>query len=87
MKNLYIVKVNGVTLYYSYDFIVAFDSLETGLVIQENIWSQTTGKHLDSINPNREIRINQQEFLKKQNQVFKKNHFDIYFSPSGDKHD
>ena len=65
MKDLNIIKINGVTLYYSYDFIVGLDSPETGLVLCENVWSQTTGRHLLVIDPNKEIsRTEQQNFLK-----------------------
>lgn len=38
---------NGITLYYSYQTVVAFHTPETGLVVSENIWGSTTGKHLN----------------------------------------
>ena len=33
--------------------------------ILQNRWGNTTGKHLNWINPNKQIRINQEEFSKK----------------------
>jgi len=43
------VSVPGLTLYYSYETIVAFYTWDTGLVVCENVWSVTTGKHLNWI--------------------------------------
>ena len=36
----------GTSLYFSYATIVAFASPDTGLVVSENVWGSTTGKHL-----------------------------------------
>lgn len=49
-------------LYYSYETIVAFDSITTGLVCSVNRWGNTTGKHLNCIEPNKKLRYNQSEF-------------------------
>lgn len=40
------VRVGPVDLYFSYRTIVAFSAPGFGRVISENVWSQTTGKHL-----------------------------------------
>lgn len=44
---------NGLEFYYSYSTLVAFRSIETGLVVSKNIWSTTTGKHLNWIDGGR----------------------------------
>jgi hypothetical protein len=56
------VQVGNMTLYFSYDTVIAFSSPKTGLVIRKNDWSTTTGKHLNAINPDKKVRINGEEF-------------------------
>ena len=53
-----------ITLYYSYKTIVAFYTHETGRVCSENIWSSTTGKHLNKIEPNKPLRWGNEVFNK-----------------------
>ena len=48
--------------YFSYNTLVAFRSNKTGLVVIENYWSTTTGKHLNWIHPNHSIRVDEQTF-------------------------
>lgn len=48
------VQVGKLTLYFSYDTIVGFHDYENGLVISENVWSRSTGKHLNWINSKQE---------------------------------
>lgn len=38
--------VDDLSLYFSYQTIVAFSHPSTGLVVSENVWSTTTGKHI-----------------------------------------
>lgn len=41
------VEIGGKTFYFSYETCVAFlDPRTDGLVVSENVWSVTTGKHL-----------------------------------------
>ena len=58
------ISIGNITLYFSYDTIVAF-SIGNKLTISENVWSNTTGKHLNFINPDKSIRIPYEEFKKK----------------------
>jgi len=51
-------------LYYSYQTIVAFYDPEFGLVVSENCWKTTTGKHLNAIEPNKKLRLARTEFEK-----------------------
>ena len=38
-----------IDVYFSYKTPVAFETIETGLVVRENDWGPTTGKHLNWI--------------------------------------
>lgn len=40
------VTIGDVTLWFSYKTVIAFHSPATGFVVSENLWSNTTGKHL-----------------------------------------
>lgn len=51
------VTFNNFTLYYSYDTIVAYDDIDDGLVCSENVWTVTTGKHLNWIEPDKKKRV------------------------------
>ncbi len=60
--NSLMVDLGTIELYYSYRTIVAFITIETGLVISKNIWGTTTGKHLNWINPDKSKRIKYDDF-------------------------
>lgn len=50
------VEVGPVTIWFSYETAIAFsyDGTET---VRENDWGPTTGKHLNSVNPDKSIRV------------------------------
>ena len=52
------------TYYFSYDTLVAFTG-NNGLVIRQNVWGNTTGKHLNWINKDKSIRVDEDTFNKK----------------------
>lgn len=52
-RNFYQHTINGITLYFSYQTLIAIDNL-----ISVNKWSVTTARHLYWINPNHDIRVN-----------------------------
>lgn len=54
------VSVNGLTLWFSYKTIVAFQTTGS-IVVSENVWSQTTGKHLNHLCDKRD-RVPRAEF-------------------------
>lgn len=58
------VSFENLTLYYSYETIIAFWSPQTGLKIRKNDWSSTTGKHLNEIEPDKSKRMDGEEFEK-----------------------
>jgi len=56
------VTVNYASFYFSYKTIVAF-AVYQKFYVSENIWSRTTGKHLNMLCEKKE-RINHSEFKK-----------------------
>lgn len=42
------VIINDLTLYFSYETIIGFHTPQTGIIATENLWNQTTGRHLNS---------------------------------------
>lgn len=64
-SNFTIVRVMDATFYFSYETCVAFDTPEGEQVVSENVWSQTTGKHLNWINPVKEKRVPHEEFARR----------------------
>jgi hypothetical protein len=60
--NLTSVKIGKVTVWFSYTTPVACDSPDYGFVASKNIWSQTTGKHLNTIDSRRDQRISNERF-------------------------
>jgi hypothetical protein len=67
-KAIYIDYMN-VTFYMSYDTCIAFSSIPTGLVVHDNIWSTTTGAHLNTIDGgdllSKTKRVNAKQFAAK----------------------
>lgn len=60
--NYSVVQVNDLVLYFSYETVVGFYHTSTGLVVSENCWGPTTGKHLNEIGGVREDRKPREEF-------------------------
>jgi hypothetical protein len=60
--NLTCVETNGVEVWFSYQTPVAFRA-NGRLVVRENVWSNTTGRHLNLIdNGNKKERVSGEEF-------------------------
>jgi hypothetical protein len=60
------VRTDNATLYYSYQTVIAFYTDATGLVVSENCWNVTTGKHLNAIDGgNKKARLPRAEFEKR----------------------
>lgn len=56
-SNARCLEMNGLKLYFSYETLIAFYHVETGLVVRENDWGPTTGKHLNAIESDKRFRI------------------------------
>ena len=52
----------GNDYYFSYNTLVAFRGNKTGLVVMENYWGPTTGKHLNWINRDHSMRVDSDKF-------------------------
>ncbi len=60
-SNTKAVRMGALTLYWSYKTIVAF-AVSGRIVVCENVWSRTTGKHLNFIDSNKANRLPVGEF-------------------------
>lgn len=60
--NFTIIRTDRGTFYVSYQTVVAFNTGD-GLVICENVWSQTTGRHLNWIDRDHSRRLPYEEFV------------------------
>ena len=70
-KLLITTKMN---IWYSHDTIVAYKDDVDGLVVRQNDWGPTTGKHLNWIdNKNHKGRLPHQEFIAKLEQAMTRN--------------
>jgi len=64
------VQVGAISLWFSYQTVVAFSSGFSGRFVSENVWSVTTGKHLNWIDGgNKAERVNNQVFDEEFNKV------------------
>lgn len=55
----------GMTFYYSYSTIIAYEDFQDGLVCSQNYWGPTTGKHLNWIQPDHFERLTGEAFQDK----------------------
>jgi len=64
------VEIRGLTLWFSYETIVAL-IYKAELYIIENYWSNTTGRHLNFIDEDKSIRLDSSEFNFELDRIFK----------------
>ena len=58
---------NTTNIYFSYKTVVAFSTPKSGLIVSENLWGPTTGKHLNWIHPDKSKRVSREKFEKLMN--------------------
>lgn len=75
--NKNIVYLGQLTLYFSYETIVAYSHPSIGLICCENSWSTTTGKFLNEICPDKKKRLKADEFEKELNILLQSLNFGI----------
>lgn len=63
-SNLHTVTVGKLKLFYSYKTVIAYENAGK-LTICENVWSSTTGKHLNIINRDKSERLAHEVFLRR----------------------
>lgn len=68
-KSLTSIEHVGKTLYFSYNTLVAYYG-DDGWTICQNVWSNTTARHLYKLNPDKSIRLDHAKFIKKVEQDF-----------------
>ena len=66
-NNLHRLELDDITIWFSYETPIAFrctikETAFNMFVITKNIWSPTTGKHLNIINPDKKIRVDNSNF-------------------------
>lgn len=71
------IQIGNLTLYFSYNTVIAFRTPETGLVVSVNQWGPTTGKHLNRIMDNKNFRIPRAEFEAKLQNMLKSRNLDV----------
>jgi hypothetical protein len=57
------VSIGNLDLWFSYETVIAFTSGPGRTVISENVWSTTTGKHLNWIDSDKTRRLPHEDFL------------------------
>lgn len=62
--NLTKFSLGNLDIYFSYNTAVAFEDSQANLVISQNKWSTTTGKHLSTISKDVSDRIPYDQFKK-----------------------
>ena len=71
-NNSYCASIGDIDFYFSYETLVAvWDNIE--LAIIKNYWGTTTGGHLNSIHDDHSIRLEQEEFDKKVDEMMERN--------------
>lgn len=54
--------MHGNVFWFSYRTLIAFEPYDKPLVIRENVWSRTTGRHLNDIDNDHSKRISAKDF-------------------------
>jgi hypothetical protein len=67
--NFTVVSFGGITFWFSYRTIIAFQTPDDGIVVSENNWSVTTGKHLNYIEDDKKRRVPYSEFADRLDRV------------------
>lgn len=63
--NLHRLELFDIDIWFSYETAIAYkNTMNDDFQITKNIWSSTTGKHLNMINPDKSIRVDNHEFNK-----------------------
>jgi hypothetical protein len=61
--NAMYVEINDLELWFSYKTVIAFRSDSHPLTVCENVWSTTTGKHLNLISRDKKSRLPYDQFM------------------------
>lgn len=61
--NFTVVEIGPIELYFSYETVVGYRTEEEGVVLSENVWGVTTGKHLNFIDSHKPSRLPHDQFV------------------------
>ena len=70
------VTIGKLTLYFSYETVIGFED-EKGEFISENVWSTTTGRHLNWLENDKKARIQHSVFINKLDDCLKRHKLTI----------
>ena len=71
VHTLAFIDSEGNIFYFSYETLVAFETKYDELFVRENVWGNTTGKHLNWIDGgNKKERLSTEDFEKKYKELF-----------------
>jgi len=70
------VSIGTLTLYFSYDTVIAFAELGHSLRCCENVWTVTTGKHLNWIS-SKDMRLPHERFESELENVLAEHHLSV----------
>jgi hypothetical protein len=71
---------NSISCYYSYNTLIAIRDIDNIYYVSENIYSTTTGKYLNTIEPNKDNRLRRDLFEKKVETILNRIIFNPYRS-------
>lgn len=63
-RNSAVVFTENAVLHFSYETLISFKIGNNPLVISENCWSTTTGKHLNEIDSDKSKRVPRKDFMR-----------------------
>lgn len=67
--NFRVLEINqDLSIWFSYETPIAF-KLHNNFVVSENLWGNTTGKHLNSLTVFKDLRLSRQDFLQELSEV------------------
>lgn len=66
------ITIGNLVLVFSYETCVAYHSPSEGWVVSENVWSKTTGKHINQEVPQGAPRISHDEFTARLREAMKR---------------
>ncbi len=64
-NNYTAVSIGNVTLHFSYETLIGVEDGDTVLARKNTEWGTTTGKHLNRVQPDKDKRLDPQEFEEK----------------------
>ncbi|MFA6694989.1 MAG: hypothetical protein WCR85_00030 [Sphaerochaeta sp.] len=58
----HLLEVDNLEIYFSYETPIAFRNEEGTMIVSENVWGSTTGRHIAALGVDKKDRIPSEEF-------------------------